>query len=133
MRTSRVLSAMKVRKTPLPASWLKNATPAPLPPSGRGAASRRAIPMTRGKTAVTASSSRFLRRRNTSLSSAVKNLREARTGRGASPAATLTSAVDIEALPGEADEQVFQARRGDREAADTDPGVHELGADLFRR
>ena len=27
---------MKVRNTPLPASWLKNAKPDPLPPSGLG-------------------------------------------------------------------------------------------------
>src|SRR5215468_12332269 len=107
---------MKVRNTPLPASWLKNATPAPLPPSGLGADSRRAMPMTSGNSAVTASSRRLRRRSRTRRSSEPKNL-----------------AADIEPLTGQADEQVLQARRGDREAADADPGVHELGADLLGR
>src|SRR5207248_10190413 len=100
---------MKVRNTPLPASWLKKATPAPLPPSGRGAASRSAMPMTRGKMAVTASSSRLRLRSSTSRSSEALNL----------PA-------DIEALPGQPDEQVLQAGRGDREAADAHAGLHQL-------
>src|ERR1700683_5427168 len=111
---SRLLSAMKVRKTPLPASWLKNAAPDPLPPPcppcGCGAARRKAMPITRGNTAVTASSSRFRRRPKTSRSSEAKNLY-------------------IEALAGETDEQVLQARRGDREAADPDSGLDELSAD----
>src|SRR5580698_9189887 len=68
------------------------------------------MPITRGNTAVTASSSRFRLRPKTSRSSEAKNLY-------------------IEALAGKADEQVFQARRGDREAADPDAGLDELGAD----
>src|SRR5260370_11475780 len=138
---SRVDSAIKVRNTPLPASWLKNATPGPLPPCGCGAASRSAIPMTTGNTTVAASSSRFRRRRKTSRSSAPNSRSHARTGLRAaasaapapgSAAASAASAVDIETLPGEPDEQVLEAGRGDREAADADPGVHELGADAFR-
>src|SRR5262245_58501482 len=115
---------MKVRNTPFPASWLKNpAAGGPPPPlSGRGAASRSAMPMTRGKTAVTASRRRFRRRNRTRRSSAEKNLRSERTGWGAATPAR-TSATDIESLPGQPDEQVFQARRGDGEAADPDAGV----------
>src|ERR1700719_327080 len=131
---------MKVRNTPLPASWLKNATPGPLPPPcGCGAATRSAIPMTTGNTTVTASSSRFRRRPNTRRSSERSSRHQARAGwrdTGATPvpdgaavsAASVASAVDIEALPGEPDEQVLQAGRGDREAADPDPGVHQLRA-----
>src|SRR5580658_3756659 len=141
---SRVDSAMKVRNTPLPASWLKNATPGPLPPCGCGAATRSAIPMTTGNTTVTASSSWLRRRPKTSLSSAPNSRSQARAGLRAAGAAGAgpgpgpgagsagASAVDIETLPGEPDEQVLQAGRGDREAADADPGVHELGADVFR-
>src|SRR5580704_1592175 len=134
---SRVDSAMKVRNTPLPASWLKNATPGPLPPCGCGAATRSAIPMTTGNTTVTASSSRFRRRPKTSRSSAPNSRSQARAGlraagaAGAGPGRAGASAVDIETLPGEPDEQVLEAGRGDREAADADPGVHELGADAF--
>ncbi len=75
------LSAMKARNTPLPASWLKNATPGPLPPPcGCGAATRSAIPMTTGNTTVTASSSRFRLRRKTSRSSAPSSRSQARAG-----------------------------------------------------
>src|SRR5580658_5447466 len=153
---------MKVRNTPLPASWLKNATPGPLPPPcGCGAATRRAIPMSTGNTAVTASSSRFRLRAKTSRSSAANSRSQARAAEGGTdaagaagagpgsagpgsagpgsggpgsggPAGAAASAVDIEALPGEPDEQVLQAGRGHREAADPDPGVDELGADPFR-
>src|SRR5580704_11031916 len=132
----RVDSAMKVRNTPLPASWLKNAAPGPLPPPcGCGAATRSAIPMTTGNTTVTASSS-WLRRRPKTSRSSDRNSRAQdaaglRAAAMAGPGVTV-SAVDIETLPGEPDEQVLQARRGDREAADADPGVHELGADAFR-
>src|SRR5579863_4086807 len=137
---SRVDSAMKVRNTPLPASWLKNATPGPLPPPpcGCGAATRSAIPMTTGNTTVTASSSWLRRRPKTSRSSARNSRNQARAGlrgewtAGAGPAGAGRSTVDIEALPGQPDEQVLQAGRRDREAADADPGVHELGADPFR-
>src|SRR5215468_2759923 len=131
---------MKVRNTPLPASWLKNDDPGPLAPGGLGAARRRAIPMTSGNSAVTARSSRFRLRNRTSRSSEAYKRRYDLTGRGTRSAdpATLPgvagiSTADIEALTGEPDEQVFQAGRGDREAADADPGLDELGADLLRR
>src|SRR6516165_7007954 len=152
---SRVLSAMKDMNTPLPASWLKNDAPGPLAPCGWGAARRRAIPITTGNTTVTASSTRFRFRRNTSRSSEENSLNHARTTPGRAPARpgswpTAASAgrpggdrtagagtagslsVDIEALPGEPDEQVLQARRGDLEAADPDAGLDELGADPLR-
>src|SRR5580658_818731 len=146
---------MKVRNTPLPASWLKNATPGPLPPPcGWGAATRRAIPMTTGKTAVTASSSRFRLRAKTSRSAAANSRSQPRAAEGGTdaagaagagpgsagpgsagpgsagpgsagpgsagpgsggPAGAAASAVDIEALPGEPDEQVLQPGRGHRE------------------
>ncbi len=141
---------MKARNTPLPASWLKNDPTGPLPfgpppPWECGAASRRAIPISSGNNAVTASSSRFRFRRKTSLSSEQKNLSQARTGPGAvvrepgSPGLVSVAAgsavslpVDIEALPGQAHEQLFQAGRGDRETADADPVADQLGADAFR-
>src|SRR5579859_2953272 len=130
---SKVDSAMKVRNTPLPASWLKNATPGPLPPCPCGAATRNAIPMTTGNTTVTASSSWLRRRPKTSRSSDRNSRPQDAAGLRAAVGPRVTvSAVDIETLPGEPDEQVLQARRGDREAADADPGVYELGADAFR-
>src|SRR5262252_8813081 len=130
---------MNVRNTPLPASWLKNATPAPFPPSGCGAAAFSPIPMISGNNVTTASSSWLRRRKNTSLSSLRKNLRFPRTYAAVSltsaaslAAGTASSALDIEALSGQADEQVLQARGLHGQAADADPGVHQLGADAFR-
>ena len=49
--------------------------------------------------------------------------------RGAPPGRHAGLMVDIEALPGEADEQVLQARGLDRKAAHPDARVHQLGAD----
>src|ERR1700746_3963959 len=89
--------------------------------------------MTTGNATVTASSSMFRLRRNTSRSSAENNRNQARAGwcrAGAGSAGTST--VDTETLPGEPDEQVLQAGRGDREATDSDPGVDEFGADPYR-
>src|SRR5215472_14162877 len=131
---------MNVRNTPLPASWLKNATPAPFPPpSGCGAAAFSPIPMTSGNNATTASSSWLRRRKKTSLSSLRKNLRFPRTyapvwltSAGSPVAGSASSALDIEALSGQPDEQVLQARGLHRQAADADAGVHQLGADAFR-
>src|ERR1700734_3404987 len=93
------------------------------------------MPMTMGKTGGRASSSWFRRRPKTSRSSATKNRNQVRAGlreavtAGAGPARMRRSAGDIEALTGEADEQVLQAGRGHGVAADPDAGVHQLRAD----
>src|SRR5215469_12548761 len=133
---------MNVRNTPFPASWLKKAAPPlagppppPSPPCDAGAASFSPIPISRGNSTTTASSSWFRRRKKTSRSSLRKNLRFPRTYATGSlspatpPATSAWLMVDIEALPGEAYEELFQARRLDGKAAHPDAGVHELGAD----
>src|SRR5262249_49732852 len=129
---------MNVRNTPLPASWLKNAADEsvrPLP----GPAIFSPIPMASGNSATTTSSSWLRRRKKTSLSSLRKNLRFPRTNAADSPPSaasaalrTASSACDIEALPGQPDEQLLQAGRFHGQAADADAGVHKLGADAFR-
>src|SRR6202046_5415755 len=142
-------SAMKVRNTPLPASWLKNAAlpeagPFPPPPSPCGAAALRPIPISSGKSAATSSSSWLRRRKKVTLSSLVKNLRFARTGPAASGSPTLlvgstdvrpalvSSTFDIEALPGQADEKVLQAGGLHGQSADGDARVHQFGGDALR-
>src|SRR5271154_70987 len=116
--------AMKVRNKPLPASWLKNAAPpelGPFPPPPCGAAAFRPIPISSGKSAATRSSSWLRRRKKVIRSSLAKNLRSARTAPADSGPPTLvvgwtdvrsalvSSTFDIEALPGQADEEILQA------------------------
>ena len=105
------------------------------------------MPISSGNSAATSSSSWLRRRKKVTRSSLAKNLRVFRTGAADSPAArppsprspslpdgvSTAQSLDIEALPGEADEQVLKAWRLDREAAHADAGVHELGGDLLRR
>src|ERR1700721_557001 len=122
-------SAMKLRNTPLPASWLKNAAPP------GGAAAFRPIPISSGKSATTKSSSWLRRRKKVIRSSLVKNLRFARTDPADSGPPTLltgwtdvssalvSSTFDIEALPGQADEQVLEARGLHAQSADGDARV----------
>ncbi len=115
---------MKLRNTPLPASWLKNAAlpeagPFPPPPPPCGAAAFRPIPISSGKRAATRSSSWLRRRKKVILSSLVNNLRFARTvpgdsgpaalvaGRADVRSALVSSTFDIEALPGQADEKIL--------------------------
>src|SRR4029077_1168170 len=95
--------------------------------------------ISKGNSTTTTSSSWFRRRKKTSRSSLRKNLRFPRTyATGSRPPVAPpagTSAwlmVDIEALPGKADEELFQARGLDGQAAYPDAGVHELGADELR-
>src|SRR6202020_2628556 len=140
-------SAMKVRNTPLPASWLKNAALpelGPFPPPPCGAPALRPIPISSGKSAATSSSSWLRRRKKVTLSSLVKNLRFARTGPADSGSPTLlvgstdvrpalgSSTFDIEALPGQADEKVLQAGGLHGQSADGDAGVHQFGGDALR-
>src|SRR5579875_848673 len=94
------------------------------------------MPMRIGKRATTASSSRLRRRRNTSRSSDRKTRSQARkaptpAARPGVPAVTVASAIDVEPLSGQPDEQVLQAGGDHGQAADTDAGADELGADPF--
>src|ERR1700722_10316372 len=140
--------AMKLRNTPLPASWLKNAAPPELgpfpPPPPCGAAAFRPIPISSGKSAATRSRSWLRRRKKVTRSSLLKNLRFARTvpadsGRSALPvgstdvrSALVSSTFDIEALPGQADEEVLQAGGLHRQGADGDARVDQFGGDALR-
>src|SRR5215469_6209211 len=145
---SSACSAMRVRNTPLPASWLKNALrfgppPPPPPPCGCGDAIFRPLPMSSGKQKTTSSSNWFRLRRKTSRSSEEKNLRYPRTGRAASTSdarfgwggastTSVTSALNVESLPGQAHEDVFEAGGLHDQLADADARVHELGGDPLR-
>src|ERR1700722_1800919 len=141
--------AMKLRNTPLPASWLKNAAPPeagpfPPPPPPCGAAAFRPIPISSGNSAATSSSNWLRRRKKVTRSSLAKNLRFARTdptdsgpsvlaaGRADVSSALVSSTFDIEALPGQADEQVLQARGLNGKTADGDARVHQFGVDALR-
>src|SRR6202035_5553693 len=102
--------------------------------------SLRPIPISSGNSAATSSSTWLRRRKKVTRSSLAKNRRVVRTIAADSPgpaacgrSCTARSVLDIEALPGEADEQVLEAWRLDREAPKADAGVHQLGGDLFRR
>src|SRR6266851_4788934 len=65
-----MVSARKARKTPLPATWNRNAAPSPPPPPPpRGTDTRSAIPRSTGIPTSTASSSRLRHRRKISPSS----------------------------------------------------------------
>src|SRR5450755_2918498 len=120
------------------------------------------MPMTRGKTATTASSAWFRRRPKTSRSSERKKRSHARTGpalawpatvgRPAGPVpaaagqvasrpaagpgtdepATEDSVIDIEPLSGERHEKLLQARRDHAEPADPDRRCDKFRADLLR-
>src|SRR5580700_5990337 len=98
------------------------------------------MPISSGNNAATSSSSWLRRRKKVTRSSLAKNRRVVRTMAADSgappvscPSRTANSTLDIEALPRQADEQVLQAWRLDRQAAHADAGVHEFGGDLLRR
>src|ERR1700758_4305966 len=99
--------------------------------------SLRPMPISSGNSAATSSRSWLRRRKKVIRSSLAKNRRVLRTSAADSTrlsvswwSSTTRSTLDIEALPSQADEQVLQAGRLDREAAHTDAGVYELGGDL---
>src|SRR5215831_18309803 len=142
--TSAIMSviAMNARNTPFPASWLTNDDPASPPPPPRGAASRSAMPSRTGSAARTASSARLRSRRKTSRSSERSKRSQAGTAPGtltgaaagpAGPGGTaVTSAVDIEPLPGQPDEKVLQVGPRGVQPGDADTRQHEFPADAFR-
>src|SRR5215813_13000087 len=135
--------AMNARNTPLPASWLTKAGPAsppPLPPLG--VASRSATPSRTGRAARAASSARLRSRRKTRRSSERSRRSQAGTAPGvlaswsagrAPPAGgiAVASAVDIEPLPGQPDEQVLQVGPRGGQPGNADAGQHEFAADSF--
>src|ERR1700722_2078791 len=141
--SSRV-SPMKLRNTPLPASWVMNATlgPPEFPPwSPR----RSPMPMMRGNNPTTTRSAWFRRRPKTSRSSDRKKRSHAWTGASrprpaaaappASPAraggasAVETSTIDIEPLSSESHEEILQAGGDHPEPADPDARPDEFRAD----
>ena len=98
--------------------------------------------MRMGKSATTASSRRFRRRRKTWRSSERKKRSQARAGpTGTGPAAgpgpaagdsiAVASAIDVKPLSGQPDEEVLQAGGHDAQAADPDPGVDKARTDPF--
>src|SRR5258708_19614317 len=98
------------------------------------------MPISSGNSATTSSSNWLRRRKKVTRSSLPKNRRSLRTVAaaparpGACPGAgsrSSTSALDIEALPGQADEKILKAGRLHRQRADADAAVHQLrGAPL---
>src|SRR6478672_2447733 len=136
--------AMNARNTPLPASWLMKDDPASPPPPPRGAASRSAIPSRTGRAARAASRARLRSRRKTRRSSERNRRSHPGTAPGvltswpagrAPPAAgtAVASAVDIEPLPGQPDEQVLQVGPRGVQPGNSDAGQHEFAADPFGR
>src|SRR6266516_1257679 len=134
--------AMNARNTPLPASWLMKDDPASPPPPPRGAASRSAIPSRTGRAARTASRARLRSRRKTRRSSERSRRSQPGTAPGVlaswppgpvRPAGgtAVASAVDIEPLPGQPDEQVLQVGPRRVQPGDADTRQHELTADAL--
>src|ERR1700744_988315 len=148
---SRIDRAMKLRKTPLPVSSVTKARPPlplPLPPPLCGCeASRRPTPMRMGNSATTASRMMLRRRADTCRNSERKNRSQARPAPGARPAAgraaaagpgppgavTVWSAIDVEPLSGQADEQLLERGRHDPQTPHADSGVHQVGTYFFHR
>src|SRR6516225_3857874 len=144
---SMMVSDRNARNTPLPATWVRKAAPSPPPPPPPpcGTATRSAVPSRMGIATTTASSARLRHRRNTSPSSERSSRNHGRTvPRRTPPTATVpppgagaemgaASAVDIDALPGELHEQVFQAGPWRVEAGHRNPGKDELPAYRLRR
>src|SRR5215472_9616702 len=131
-----MVMAMNARNTPLPASWSMKEDSGPPPP--RGAASRSAIPSRIGRAASAASSARLRSRRKTRRSSERSRRSQAAAAPGvlaswpagvASGRAAVASAVDIEPLPGQPDEQVLQVGPRGVQPGNADPCQHELTAD----
>src|SRR5262245_21090496 len=138
------VSARNARKTPFPATWNRKAAPSPGPPllSESGTDTRNAMPRSAGMPTSTASRSRLRHRRKIRLSSerSIRSHGRAAPRRAAPPAAgaapprrTGASAVDIEALPGELHEQVFQAGPRRVEAGHRNAGQHQSTVQGFRR
>src|SRR6476619_1149280 len=96
---------------------------------GREAWLLTAIEMNTGTAARTTRPARLRRRRNISRSSDSRNRGD--TGRGRASGRTVASAADIEALPGERDEDVLQGRGVHREAGHREASVHAGRHDLL--
>src|ERR1700722_3231038 len=145
-----MVRARKDRNTPFPASWAKNDAPGPSPsppPPPCGIDIRSPTPRITGSTTSTPSRARLRQRRNIRRSSLPSRRSQARTplrgrGRPASAAAPAlagapsrgadSSAVDIESLPGQSDEQFLEARPRRVQACYRDAGVDQLTADQLR-
>src|SRR5215469_14397685 len=139
-----MVSARNARKTPLPATWNKKPAPSPPPPPlpPRGTDNRSAMPRSTGMPTSTASRSRLRHRRKIRPSSERSIRSQGRTtprpavppAAGATPPGSGgASTVDIEALPGELHEQVFQAGPWRVEAGHRNIGQHEGAVHSFRR
>src|SRR5215471_17539280 len=139
-----MVSARNARKTPLPATWNKKAAPSPPPPPlpPRGTDTRSAMPRSTGRPMSTASRSRLRHRRKIRPSSerSIRNHGRTTPCRTGPPATGATppgrggaSAVDIETLPGELHEQVFQAGPRRIEGGHGNVGQHQGTVHRFRR
>ena len=137
-----MVSAMKLRKIPFPVSWVTKERPPPPPPPRGCDASRSPTPMRMGKSAATASSNWFRRRRKTWRSSDRKKRSQARVGptrtgpaAGPAPAAgdsiAVASAIDVKPLSGQPDEELLQAGGHDAQPPDPDTGVDQARTDPF--
>src|SRR5258707_2730965 len=128
--------ANRDRNTPLSAICPMK-TPAPSPPEpGAGVLTHITTPRKTGAPPSTASIARLRGLRKT-LRSSERNIRsQCRTGAacrpGLSPATPAALTVDIEALPGQLDEQVLQARPHGLQPGHGDARVDKLGVDLLR-
>src|SRR5690348_7375625 len=138
-----MVSAKNDRKTPLPATWnKKTAAGPPPPPPPRGTDTRSAMPRSTGMPTSTASRSSLRHRRKIRPSSerSIRSHGPTTPRRAVPPAAGATppgrggaSTVDIEALPGEFDEEVFQAGPWRVEPGHGNVGQHESSVQDFRR
>src|SRR3984957_965697 len=137
--STRMTRARKDKNTPLPVTSPRKAGAPPPPPPPVAPDSLSPMPMMIGITATTPSRARLRLRRNTRRSSEPNMRIQARGGAGGEPGEGsasagvpgvpgVSSAVDIEALPGQADEQVFQAGPHGGQSAHRDARVHQVGA-----
>src|SRR5215472_16721825 len=139
-----MVSARNARKTPLPATWNRKVAPSPFPPPlpPRGTDTRSALPRSTGIPTSTASRSRLRHRRKIRPSSdrSIRSHGRTTPRRATPPAAGATppgrggaSTVDIETLPGELHEQVFQAGPWRVEAGHRNVSKHQGAVHRFRR
>ena len=145
-----MVRARNDRNTPFPASWAKNdaAGPLPPPPPPCGMDTRSPMPSTTGSTTSTAEQGQVAPApehqaqlaaqqaepgTDTVARPGVRGQCRATSAAGASPRGADSSAVDIESLPGEPDEQFLQAGPRRVQPGHRDARVDQLAADLLRR
>src|ERR1700712_467102 len=127
--SSRVRDASATNR-PFSVMELKKSGPSPPRP---GEDTLTAMDTSTGTPARTKSPARLRLRLKISPSSERRNLVETRDGRRSGATSVMTSAADIEALPGERDEHVLQRRRLHAEPHDGYPLVHTRRDDLLAR